>query len=42
VTIDRRGRFVLPISTRAAERLRAVLLDRGPQPPVGLRGPGRL
>jgi hypothetical protein len=40
VTINRRGRFHLPISKRAAERLGAVLLDRGPQPPVGLRGPG--
>lgn len=40
VTIDRRGRFALPISTQAAERLGAVLLDRGPTPPVGLRGPG--
>lgn len=41
VTISRRGRFTLPISKRAAERLGAVLADRGPQPPVGLRGPGR-
>jgi hypothetical protein len=40
VTLDRRGRFVLPISTRAAQRLGAVLTDRGPNPPVGLRGPG--
>jgi hypothetical protein len=40
VTISRRGRFDLPISKRAAERLGAVLLDRGPEPPVGLRGPG--
>lgn len=40
VTLDRRGRFVLPISTRAAERLGALLTDRGPNPPVGLRGPG--
>lgn len=40
VTLDRRGRFVLPISTRAAQRLGAVLTDRGPSPPVGLRGPG--
>jgi hypothetical protein len=42
VRIDRRGRFALPISKRAAERLGAVLVDRGPTPPVGLRGPGRL
>jgi hypothetical protein len=41
VTINRRGRFTLPISKRAAERLGAVLADRGPEPPVGLRGPGR-
>ena len=40
VTLDRRGRFVLPISTQAAERLGALLTDRGPNPPVGLRGPG--
>ena len=40
VTVDRRSRFALPISTRAAERLGAILLDRGPNPPVGLRGPG--
>ena len=40
VTLDRRGRFALTISTRAAERLGAVLTDRGPNPPVGLRGPG--
>jgi hypothetical protein len=40
VTIGRRGRFNLPISKRAAERLGAGLLDRGPEPPVGLRGPG--
>lgn len=40
VTINRRGRFDLPISKRAAERLGAVLRDRGPEPPVGLRGPG--
>ena len=41
VTIDRRGRFTLPISKQAAERLGAVLADRGLRPPVGLRGPGR-
>jgi hypothetical protein len=41
VTIGRDGRFVLPISRRAAERLGAVLTDRGSMPPVGLRGPGR-
>ena len=40
VTLDARSRFVLPISTRAAERLGAVLTGRGPMPPVGLRGPG--
>jgi hypothetical protein len=40
VTIDRRGRFSLPISSRSAERLGAILTDRGPMPPVGLRGPG--
>jgi hypothetical protein len=40
VTLDARGRFALPISTRAAERLGAVLTGRGPTPPVGLRGPG--
>ena len=40
VTLDARGRFVLPISTRAAERLGALLTGRGPTPPVGLRGPG--
>ncbi|WP_217924575.1 hypothetical protein [Miltoncostaea oceani] len=40
VTLDRRGRLTLPISSRAAERLAAVLTDRGPTPPVGLRGPG--
>ena len=40
VTLDARGRFVLPISTRVAERLGAVLTGRGPTPPVGLRGPG--
>jgi hypothetical protein len=41
VTIGGRGRFTLPISKQAAERLGAVLTDRGPEPPVGLRGPGR-
>lgn len=40
VRLDRRSRIVLPISTRAAERLGAVLTDRGPTPPLGLRGPG--
>jgi hypothetical protein len=40
VTLDRRARFVLPISTRAAERLGALLTDRGPTPPTGLLGPG--
>ena len=40
VRLDRRGRFVLSIPSRAAERLDAVLMDRGPTPPVGLRGPG--
>jgi hypothetical protein len=40
VTLDAHGRFVLPISTRAAERLGALLTGRGPTPPVGLRGPG--
>ena len=39
VTLDRRSRLSLPISSRAAERLGAVLTDRGPTPPVGLRGP---
>ncbi len=38
--LDRRGRFRLSISSRAAERLGAVLVDRGPTPPAGLRGPG--
>lgn len=41
VTISGRGRFTLPISKQAAERLGAVLADRGTEPPVGLRGPGR-
>ena len=41
VAINGHGRFTLPISKRAAERLAAVLADRGPEPPVGLRGPGR-
>lgn len=41
VTVNRNGRFTLPISKQAAERLGAVLTDRGPEPPVGLRGPGR-
>jgi hypothetical protein len=40
VTINRRGRFDLLISKRAAERLGAFLRERGPEPPVGLRGPG--
>lgn len=40
VTVDRRGRFSLPISARTAERLGAALVGRGPSPPVGLRGPG--
>ncbi len=40
ITLDRRSRFALPIPTRAAERLGALLTDRGPRPPVGLRGPG--
>ena len=40
VVLDRHGRFVLPISTHAAERLGALLRERGPNPPVGLRGPG--
>ena len=40
VTLDGRGRFVLPIPPRAADRLGAVLTQRGPTPPVGLRGPG--
>ncbi|HMN97937.1 MAG TPA: hypothetical protein PKD59_00825 [Miltoncostaeaceae bacterium] len=40
VTLDGRGRFVLPIAPRAAERLGAALIGRGPTPPVGLRGPG--
>lgn len=38
ITIDRRGRFALPVSRRAAERLRARLVHRGPSPPIGLRG----
>lgn len=38
VTVDARGRFTLPLSVRQGERLRAVLRDRGPRPPVGLRG----
>lgn len=40
ITLDARSRFVIPISTRAAERLGARLIARGPNPPVGLRGPG--
>lgn len=40
VTVDRNSRLRLSISPTAAERLGAVLVDRGPAPPVGLRGPG--
>jgi hypothetical protein len=38
VRIDARGRFRLSVPRADAERLRAVLLDRGPTPPLGLRG----
>jgi hypothetical protein len=40
VTLDAGARVRLSISRTAAERLGAVLVDRGPTPPVGLRGPG--
>ncbi len=38
VTLTRRGRFLLPIPAASAERIGATLRDRGPTPPVGLRG----
>lgn len=37
IRIDRRGRFTLPVGKRAAERLDAGLVQRGPRPPIGLR-----
>ena len=41
VVVDARGLVRLRVNRRAAERLGALLVDRGPAPPVGLRGPGR-
>lgn len=38
ITVDARGRFLLPVGKRAGERLRARLVTRGPTPPLGLRG----
>ncbi|MGD9572173.1 MAG: hypothetical protein AB7V62_09830 [Thermoleophilia bacterium] len=38
VTLTRRGRFLLPVPKASAERIGATLRDRGPAPPVGLRG----
>ncbi len=39
IALDARGFVALPVGARAAERLRAVLVDRGPAPPLGLRAP---
>jgi len=38
VVADDRGLIALPVPRAAAERLRASLVDRGPRPPLGLRG----
>jgi hypothetical protein len=38
VRANARSLLTLPVPRRAAERLRATLVDRGPRPPVGLRG----
>ncbi|HWH15624.1 MAG TPA: hypothetical protein VNT51_12840, partial [Miltoncostaeaceae bacterium] len=38
VVADARGLLRLDLSLRDAERLRAVLVARGPRPPLGLRG----
>ena len=39
IALDANGLVALPIPRRAAERLGAVLVDRGPTPPLGLRAP---
>lgn len=39
IVLDARGFAALPVTARSAERLGAVLLDRGPTPPLGLRAP---
>jgi hypothetical protein len=38
VRVDGRSRFALALDRPQAERLQALLVDRGPAPPVGLRG----
>lgn len=38
VSVDAAGRFRLPLARSQAERLSARLIDRGPRPPLGLRG----
>jgi len=38
VRLDGASRFRLAVTKAQAERLRARLMDRGPQPPIGLRG----
>lgn len=38
VRVGASGLFTLPVPRRTAERLGASLLERGPRPPVGLRG----
>jgi hypothetical protein len=38
VSLDARGRLRLPLARSQAERLSARLIDRGPRPPLGLRG----
>jgi hypothetical protein len=40
VTVSARSLVRLPTTRAAAEGLGALLVDRGPTPPVGLRGPG--
>jgi hypothetical protein len=41
VTLNARSLVRLSTTRSAAESLGALLVDRGPTPPVGLRGPGR-
>jgi hypothetical protein len=41
VTVNARSLVRLPSTRSSAEQLGALLVDRGPTPPVGLRGPGR-
>jgi len=39
VTLSAKGRVLLPVNPRVAERLQVALTDRGPAPPLGLRAP---